>query len=137
MKKLLITLILAIATILPASLLISGNALAVDIFSMSGVCSNGASASAVCKGDNSGDSAGQSPILLILDDAIRILSAVIGVASVFVIIVQGIRIVLSNGDSKTFENARNTIIYACIGIVIAILGQVIVVFILQKFGPSA
>ena len=56
---------------------------------------------------------------------INILSIVIGIVSVIVIIFAGFRFVTANGDSNAISSARNTLIYAIVGLVIAVLAQVI------------
>jgi hypothetical protein len=54
---------------------------------------------------------------------------VVGAVSVIMIIVGGLRYVTSNGDSKQAESARNTILYAVIGIIVAIASYAIVTFV--------
>jgi hypothetical protein len=68
----------------------------------------------------------------ILTKAANLLSLVVGIVSVFVIIVGGIRYVLSEGDPTRASAARNGIIYAIIGLLIAALAQGIVVFVLNR-----
>ncbi len=68
----------------------------------------------------------------ILTRVARLLAIIVGVASVIVITVGGIRYTLSNGDSSQTVSARNTIIYALVGLAIALLAQSIVVFVLNK-----
>ena len=53
----------------------------------------------------------------------------IGSISVIMIIVGGLRFVLSNGDSKAAASARNTILYAVVGVVVAIASYAIVTFV--------
>ena len=48
------------------------------------------------------------------------------------IIYGGFRYITSGGDSGKVTGAKNTIIYAVIGLVIVVLAQVIVKFILDK-----
>lgn len=67
-----------------------------------------------------------------LATAITILDIIIGIAAVVMIIVGGIRFVLSGGDSNHTNSARNTVIYAIIGLVMAVLAQTIVVFVLNR-----
>ena len=64
----------------------------------------------------------------------QVLLVVIGIASVIVIIIAGLRMVISQGDPKAFESARNTILYAIIGIVIALLSYAIINFVLTSIG---
>lgn len=54
---------------------------------------------------------------------------VIGAISVIMIIVGGIRYVISNGDSAQITAAKNTILYAVIGLAIAVLAYAIVNFV--------
>jgi len=53
----------------------------------------------------------------------------VGAVSVIMIIVGGLQYVLSNGDSKRTETAKNTILYSVIGIVVAIASFAIVKFV--------
>ena len=57
----------------------------------------------------------------------------IGAISVVMLIYGGIRYTISQGDSTAVTNAKNTIMYAAIGIVIAILAFAIVNFVVTTF----
>lgn len=57
---------------------------------------------------------------------------VTGVVSVFMIVIGGLRYVLSAGDSGKTSSAKNTILYAAVGLVVALSGGVIVEFILSR-----
>lgn len=63
---------------------------------------------------------------------INIFSVVVGVVSVIMIIIGGLKYITSGGDSGNVGNAKNTILYAIIGLVIVALAQVIVNFVLNK-----
>jgi hypothetical protein len=63
---------------------------------------------------------------------VRIMSIVIGAAAVIVIIIAGIKYMTSSGDANSVNNAKNTIIYALIGLLVAILAQVIVYFVIGR-----
>lgn len=63
---------------------------------------------------------------------LNILSWVAGVISVFMIIIAGIRFALSGGDSGAIASARNTIIYALVGLAVVALAQVIVRFVINN-----
>jgi hypothetical protein len=63
---------------------------------------------------------------------IEIFSFVIGVIAVIMIIISAIRFVTSGGDPSTVNSAKNSIIYSIVGLVIAVLAQVIVRFVLTK-----
>jgi ABC-type Fe3+ transport system permease subunit len=57
---------------------------------------------------------------------------IVGVAAVIMIVVAGLRLVTANGDANTVSQAKNTIIYAIIGIVVAALAYAIVNFIINQ-----
>ena len=63
---------------------------------------------------------------------INVFSWVVGVIAVVMIIVGGLKYVTSGGDSSGVQSAKNTIMYALIGIVIVALAQVIVQFTVKK-----
>jgi len=63
---------------------------------------------------------------------INILLQVLGIISVIVIIVGGIRYATSGGDSKQTAAAKDTILYAVVGLVVAILAYAIVNFVLSN-----
>ncbi|HUD10649.1 MAG TPA: hypothetical protein VMR28_03190 [Candidatus Saccharimonadales bacterium] len=63
---------------------------------------------------------------------INILSLIVGVASIIMVIVGGFRFIISGGDSTATASARNTVIYALVGLTIAILAQVLVHFVLGR-----
>jgi hypothetical protein len=55
-----------------------------------------------------------------------------GAISVIMVIIGGFKYTLSAGDSNATSSAKNTIMYSIIGLVVAILAQVIVSFILSR-----
>jgi len=57
---------------------------------------------------------------------------IIGALSVVMLIYGGIRYTISMGDSKNVEAAKNTIMYAIIGIVVALLAAAIVNFVIGR-----
>ncbi len=63
---------------------------------------------------------------------INIFSVVVGIVAVIMIIIGGFRYITSGGDSGNVTGAKNTILYAIIGLVIVALAQFIVKFILSK-----
>ncbi len=63
---------------------------------------------------------------------VNILLWAIGLISVIMIIIGGIRYATSNGDSNAVTGAKNTIMYAVIGLVIAIFAYAIVNFVLVQ-----
>ncbi|OGL37908.1 hypothetical protein A3E49_01365 [Candidatus Saccharibacteria bacterium RIFCSPHIGHO2_12_FULL_49_19] len=67
---------------------------------------------------------------------INLLSIVVGIVSVIMIIFGGFRYITSAGRDTSVTSAKNTILYAIIGLVIVVLAQVIVRFVLQQSTAS-
>lgn len=86
---------------------------------------------AATSGDCSGD-ANTPGVDNIIAAAIKILSSIVGLAAVVVIIVGGFKYITSGGDSNKVGAAKNTIMYALIGVVIAVMAQVLVRFVFDK-----
>ena len=68
----------------------------------------------------------------VLEVALHLLSFVAGVIAVIMIIIAGLRYITSQGSSEATAGARNTIIYAVIGIAVVVLSQVIVRFVVSR-----
>jgi hypothetical protein len=58
-------------------------------------------------------------------------SLIVGIVAVIMIIYGGFRYITSGGDSGSVGNAKNTLIYAIVGLIIVALAQVIVHFVLN------
>ncbi len=67
----------------------------------------------------------------------NVLLFLIGAVSVIMLIYGGIRYTVSGGDSTSVTAAKNTILYAVVGIVIAILAFAVVNFVIDSFAASA
>ncbi len=63
---------------------------------------------------------------------VNILSVVVGIAAIIMIIYSGFRYITSAGDTGRVTSAKNTLIYALIGLVIAGLAQFLVHFVLNQ-----
>ena len=81
---------------------------------------------------NTDTSAGTTNINGIIKTVINIFSVIVGVVAVIMIIIGGLRYITSGGDSGNVSGAKNTIIYAIIGLVVVALAQFIVQFVLNK-----
>lgn len=66
----------------------------------------------------------------------NVLLFIIGAIAVIMIVIGGMRYVLSGGDSNQITAAKNTILYAIIGIVVAILAFAAVNFVIDSFAPG-
>lgn len=62
----------------------------------------------------------------------NIIALIVGVAAVIVIIIAGIQYMLSTGDATKVNNAKNAILYAVAGLVVAVFARTIVVFFVDK-----
>ncbi|MYB40345.1 hypothetical protein F4X86_03735 [Candidatus Saccharibacteria bacterium] len=67
-----------------------------------------------------------------IKNIINLFSIAAGTATVIMIIYAGFRYVVSGGDEKGVKGAKNTVIYAVVGIILVALAQAIVVFILNQ-----
>jgi hypothetical protein len=96
------------------------------------------SSSIVCSGvsqiNGTGCDSGSSgsSIDTILVFILRFISAIAGFVAVIMIIVGGLRYITSGGNSEKINQAKNTILYVVIGLVVVVLAQVIVKFVLNK-----
>ncbi len=63
----------------------------------------------------------------------NVLLFILGAVAVIMIIIGGIRYVISNGDSSQITSAKNTILYSVIGLIVALLAYAIVNFITDSF----
>lgn len=95
------------------------------------VCGGVALTGGSCSGSTSGPSV-DSTIKLV----VNILSTLVGVVSVIMVIIGGLKYITSSGDSNNISSAKNTILYAVIGLIIVALAQVMVRFVLNKVDPS-
>ena len=68
-----------------------------------------------------------------MKNVINTFLVVLGMVAVIMIIIGGIRYTTSNGESAQIQAAKNTILYAVIGLVIAMLAFAIVNFVLDAF----
>jgi hypothetical protein len=67
---------------------------------------------------------------------VNLLSAVVGIVAVIMIIFGGLRYITSGGNDTSVTGAKNTILYAIIGLIIVALAQVLVRFTLNKVTNS-
>ena len=94
------------------------------------------SATSVQEGANAARAEGM-PTELIGDNGVfsRITNTVlliVGLISVIMLVYGGLRYILSGGDSKKVTDAKNTVLYAIIGLIISLLAYAIVNFVLNS-----
>jgi hypothetical protein len=115
------------------------------VLSLGAVLSAGSSAAAlslmdVINGDYRGT--GQPAELFngptaLIPRAINLMLFVVGILAIFMLIWGGIRYVISGGDQQRVKDAKNTILYAIIGLVVAILGYAVVQWVIGVVGAGA
>jgi len=91
---------------------------------------------AVCSGVGAGTGTGDcsSGITLasVVKSVIRIFSIIIGVFAVIMIIIAGFKYVVGGGDQSSVTSAKQSLLYAVIGLVVVALSQAFVEFILDN-----
>jgi hypothetical protein len=73
----------------------------------------------------------------LLTHAINLLLAFLGVIAVLFIIIGGYKMIISRGDEKKFESGRQTVTYALIGLVVAILAFTMITVIGNTLGGTS
>lgn len=106
------------------------------------VHANDAAKKAVCEGlqgvsgQGCNDTTDGSTINKTVTTVINILSLITAVIAVFMLIIGGLKYITSSGDSGSTASARNTIIYALVGLVIVALAQLIVKFVIERVAQT-
>jgi hypothetical protein len=91
---------------------------------------NSATSDPGCSGDSNGGVSGG--LQGIASKVVNFLSVIVGVVAVIMIIVGGFRYITSGGESSNVSGAKNTLIYAIVGLIIVALAQFIVHFVLGQ-----
>ena len=69
-------------------------------------------------------------------DFVNIMLFAVGILAVIMLIWGGIRYVLSGGDSGAVSSAKKTILYAVVGLIVAILAYAIVNFVITTIAKK-
>lgn len=102
---------------------------------------NDRNAQAICRGsggtwneeDQACTSADGRTVPGTINQVTNVLIFIIGAIAVLMIIIGGMRYVLSAGDQSATTSAKNTILYAVIGLVVAFMAYAIVNFVFSAF----
>jgi hypothetical protein len=84
---------------------------------------------------NCGEAANRLSTFIV--NVVNIFSVIVGVVAVIMIIVGGFRYIASGGKQESVQAAKNTILYALIGLVIVALAQLVVKFVISKASSTA
>lgn len=93
----------------------------------------------ICSGDGAGSiycenrSDGETKVNSIVGNVVNALLMAVGVISIIMIVVGGILFALSSGDAQKAAKARNTVLYAVIGLVVSLFAAAIVNFVFNRF----
>jgi len=68
----------------------------------------------------------------ILTRAFNLISLFVGIVAVFVMTLAGLRMIIAQGDPEAFARARQAILFAILGLVLAAVAQVLIRFVLYK-----
>jgi len=80
-----------------------------------------------------GGTSSKTSISDIFKTIVNVLLFVIGAISVIMIIIGGIKYTTSNGDSSSVTSAKNTILYAVVGLLVSMFAYAIVNFVVTRF----
>lgn len=127
-KRIMFTLAASLGLLLPAAVPAIVSAQAIN----DQIC-NGAQLNPNANGCSSNDitSAGDN-VGTVITNGINLFSLIVGIIAVIMIIIGGVKYITSGGDAGNVTGAKNTILYALIGLVIVALAQTIVYFVLNK-----
>ncbi len=127
-NKILISIMLALGLAAPA--LIALPTYAATALNKSLQCGVDVTANPNCSVDSSVNTEGT--VTNIISTGLNLFSLAVGIVAVVMMIVGGLKYITSGGDSGNVTGAKNSILYAIVGLVIVALAQVIVKFILKK-----
>ena len=86
--------------------------------------------------DQTGD-CDTSGINNLMGTIVTILSWVAGVAAIIMILVSGFKYITSGGDSGKVSSAKSALIYALVGVAVAVLAQLLVRFVITQADVSS
>ncbi len=125
MRKLLLAALLFITLLVPVTVSAQYNLLPPECQDQSNPAYN----ASACKATGSNPISGRDGVL---SRVVSIFSYAVGAASIIMIIFGGMKYISANGDSTKVASARDTILYALIGVVVFLSSQLIVRFVLSS-----
>lgn len=113
-----------------ASILLPAPVGAINVFN--DACDNDPN-SAVCKAQNGNNKDNLYSFITVI---INTLYTVLAIAAVLVIVISGATFIMSNGDSTLVTAAKNRVLYAVIGLIVATLAWALVNFIVEQLAKA-
>jgi len=125
MKKIFLSLVILLSSTFSA---LPGTVLAANAVDQACSGLNSLSTSNICCGTGQASSCGngQASVNKIVASVTKLISYIVGAVAVLVIIFAGFRFITSGGSNENTNSARNMILYAIIGLAVAVLAQLIV-----------
>jgi len=93
------------------------------------ICSKGNENSVYCKNKNTGE----TQVNGIIKTIVEVLLTAVGAISIIMIVIGGILFALSSGDAQKAAKARNTVLYAVVGLAVSLFASAIVNFVFNRF----
>jgi hypothetical protein len=134
MKRIILSTLVILAILVPLAL-ITQTSYATDINQGNGqidsICS-GVSNSAYCSDTNNPTNRiyGKNGVIV---TASYVISIIAGVTAVIMIVIGGIRFMVSGGEPNQVASARNSIIFAIVGLLVIVASESIFLFVINKF----
>lgn len=92
------------------------------------ICAGNGANSTYCQNK----SEGETKVKSVMKSVVDVLLMTVGVISIVMIVVGGIMFALSSGDASKVTKARNMVIYAVVGLVVALFASAIINFVFNK-----
>ena len=92
------------------------------------ICS-GNENSVYCKNKNTGE----TQVNGLIKTIVEVLLTAVGAISIIMIVIGGIMFALSSGDAQKAAKARNTVLYAVVGLAVSLFASAIVNFVFNRF----
>ena len=95
----------------------------------------------ICSKENGGDKSvycqnrgsGETQVNGIIKTIVEVLLTAVGAISIIMIVIGGIMFALSSGDAQKAAKARNTVLYAVVGLAVSLFASAIVNFVFNRF----
>ena len=115
--------------------LIAAIAILIAVLALTSLPAFAQSKAAVCEGVTAAGgncAGGVGQVNKVITFVLNTLSVIVAVVSVIYIIWGGFKYVTSSGDASNVQSAKNTIMYAIVGLIVVALAQAIVNYVLQQ-----
>jgi hypothetical protein len=86
----------------------------------------------IISGESCDPARGESRVKYLMETGINIFAIVMGIIAVFMIIIAGLTIATSGGDSSKIGKARDSIIYASVGLAVIVFARILVQFVIER-----